>query len=84
MSAQLVSLWMAAVFGVILLVAFLLFPGFYPPMSPDMTAQQVAAFYARHATMIRLSMVTVNFCGIMLMPFFMVIVYQMKRSAARR
>ena len=81
MSAQLVSLWMAAVFGVILLAAFLLFPGFFPPMSPDMTAQQVAAFYARHQAMVRLSMVTVNFCGIMLMPFFMVIVYQMKRMA---
>ena len=81
MSAQLVSLWMAAVFGVILLAAFLLFPGFFPPMSPDMTASQVAAFYAGHQAMIRLSMITVNFCGIMLMPFFMVIVYQMKRMA---
>jgi hypothetical protein len=81
MSAQLVSLWMAAVFGVILLAAFAAFPGFFPPMSPDMTAGQVAAFYARHQAMIRLSMVTVNFCGIMLMPFFMVIVYQMKRMA---
>ncbi len=81
MSAQLVSLWLAAVFGVILLVAFLLFPGFFPPMPPDLTAQQVAAFYARHQAMIRLSMITVNFCGIMLMPFFMVIVYQMKRMA---
>jgi hypothetical protein len=81
MSAQLVSLWMAAVFGVILLAAFLLFPGSFPPMPPDLTAGQVAAFYARHQAMIRLSMVTVNFCGIMLMPFFMVIVYQMKRMA---
>ena len=81
MSAQLVSLWMAAVFGVILLAAFLLFPGFFPPMPPDMTARQVAAFYTQHQAMIRLSMVTVNFCGIMLMPFFMVIVYQMKRMA---
>ena len=81
MSAQLVSLWMAAVFGVILLAAFLLFPGFFPPMPPDLTARQVAAFYTRHQAMIRLSMVTVNFCGIMLMPFFMVIVYQMKRMA---
>ena len=81
MSAQLVSLWMAAVFGVILLAAFLLFPGFFPPMPPDLTAEQVAAFYAQHQSMIWLSMVTVNFCGIMLMPFFMVIVYQMKRMA---
>ena len=81
MSAQLVSLWMAAVFGVILLAAFLLFPGFFPPMPPDLTARQVAAFYAQHQAMIWLSMITVNFCAIMLMPFFMVIVYQMKRMA---
>jgi NADH:ubiquinone oxidoreductase subunit 6 (subunit J) len=50
-------------------------------MPPDLTARQVAAFYARHQAMIRLSMVTVNFCAIMLMPFFMVMVYQMKRMA---
>jgi hypothetical protein len=78
---QSISLWLAVVFGAILLVAFLLFPGFFPPMSPHMSASQVAAFYARHTTMIRASMIIFNLCSVMLMPFFMVIVYQMKRMA---
>jgi hypothetical protein len=80
---QLISLWTAPVFGVILLIAFLAFPGFFPPMSPEMTAEQVAKFYSANAAMIRFSMITFNLCGIMLLPFFMVIVVQMKRMATQ-
>ena len=80
-NAQSVSLWLAATFGAILLGAFVLFPGFLPPMSPNMSAQEVADFYNRHQSMIRASMIVFNLCGVMLMPFFMVIVYQMKRMA---
>jgi hypothetical protein len=80
---QLISLWTAQVFGVILLIAFLAFPGFFPPMSPDMTADQVAKFYADNAAMVRFSMITFNLCGIMLVPMFMVIVVQMKRMATQ-
>ena len=80
---QLISLWTAPVFGVVLLIAFLAFPGFFPPMSPDMTAEQVAKFYGQHTAMIRFSMVTFNLCGIMLLPIFMVIVIQMKRMATQ-
>lgn len=76
---QRVSLWTAPVFGAICLIAFVAFPGFLPPMSPQMTADQVAAFYADNTAMIRFSMITYNLCGIMLLPFFMVIVVQMKR-----
>lgn len=82
LSAQSVSLWLALGFGLVMLVAFVTFPGFFPPMSPAMSAGQVAAFYAAHAARIRLSMVVFNFCGVMLMPMFMVVVYQMKRMAA--
>jgi hypothetical protein len=80
---QLISLWTAPVFGVILLIAFLAFPGFFPPMSPDMTAERVAKFYTDNAAMIRLSMITFNLCAIMLLPMFMVIVVQMKRMATQ-
>lgn len=80
-SAQLICLWSLPVFGVILGLAFVSFPGFFPPMSPELTAGQVAAFYAQHTAMIRFSMVTYNLCAIMLVPFFMVIVVQMKRMA---
>jgi hypothetical protein len=80
-SAQSISLWLALVFGAVMTVAFVLFPGFFPPMSPNMTAHQVATFYSHNTTLIRTSMIIFNFCGIMLIPFFMVIVYQMKRMA---
>jgi hypothetical protein len=80
---QLISLWTAPVVGVVLLIAFVAFPGFFPPMSPQMSAEQVAAFYTENTAMIRFSMITYNLCGIMLVPFFMVIVIQMKRMATQ-
>lgn len=80
-SAQRISLWITPFFGGVLLVAVLAFPGFWPPMSPELTAGQVAAFYQQNITMIRFSMITLNLCAIMLIPFFMVIVVQMKRMA---
>lgn len=79
--AQWISLWIVPLFGALMLVCFLAFPGFIPPMSPGMTAHEVAAFYAENTTMIRFSMITFNLCAIMLIPFFMVIVVQMKRMA---
>lgn len=80
---QLLSLWTVPIFGGVLLIAFLAFPGFFPPMSPAMTADQVAAFYADHRAMVWFTMITFNICGIMLLPLFMVIVVQMKRMATQ-
>jgi hypothetical protein len=77
--AQWVSLWTAPAVGVVLLAAALAFPGFWPPMSPTLTPDQVADFYAEHTGWIRLGQVTFNLCGIMILPFLMVIVVQMKR-----
>ncbi|RAV18448.1 hypothetical protein DQP55_02425 [Mycolicibacterium sp. GF69] len=77
--AQWVSLWTGPAVGAVLLVALLAFPGFWPPMSPLLSADQVAAFYADNTAWIRFSQVTFNLCGIMVLPFFMVIVVQMKR-----
>lgn len=80
---QLVALWIAAASALSLLIAFIAFPGFWPPMSPQLTADQVASFYRNHTAWIRFSMVTFNVCGIMLLPFFCVIVVQMKRMATQ-
>ena len=77
--AQWVSLWSGPAVGVVLIVATLAFPGFWPPMSPTMTVDQVASFYTEHTAWIRFSQVTFNLCGIMILPFFMVICVQMKR-----
>ena len=43
-------------------------------MSPEMTVEQVGAFHHQTATIIRFRMITYNICGIMPIPFFMVIV----------
>lgn len=80
-SAQRISLWMTPVVGAVLLAAMASFPGFWPPMSPNLSADAVAAFYRENVAMVRLSMVVVNLCAIMLVPFFMVIVVQIKRMA---
>jgi hypothetical protein len=80
-TAQRISLWITAVAGVVFLVVFLTFPGFLPPMSPNMTPDQLAHFFRIHAASIRFSMVVVDLCGVMLLPFFALIVVQMKRMA---
>ncbi len=80
-TAQRISLWITPVTGAVFLIAFLSFPGFRPPMSPQMTAVQVAAFFRDHTTMIRFSMIIYDLFGVMLVPFFMLIVVQMKRMA---
>lgn len=77
--AQWVSLWTGPAVGAVLLAAALAFPGFWPPMSPTATSAEVASFYGEHTAWIRFSQVTFNLCGIMVLPFFMVIVVQMKR-----
>ena len=80
---QLVALWAVPAFMLIYVIASFAFRGFTPPLSPELTAEQVAAFYAENTAAIRFSMVTYDLCGIMLIPFFMVIVVQMKRMATQ-
>ena len=79
---QLMALWVTAI-SLVMLVAYALFPGFWPPMSPQMSADEVADFYRDNTAWIRFSMVTFNLCGIMLLPLFCVVVVQMKRMAAQ-
>jgi hypothetical protein len=76
---QQIALWTTGVSLVILLIAYAAFPGFWPPMSPQLSADQVATFYRDHTALIRFSMVTFNLFGVMLLPMFGVIVVQMKR-----
>lgn len=78
---ELVILWMTPVIGAVLLLGFLAFPGFFPPTSPRLTAEQVAAFYGHNTTMLRFSMIVFNLFGISLVPFFSLVVVQMKRMS---
>jgi hypothetical protein len=80
LSDQRICLWLVPVFGFLLVAAFAV-AGFIPPLSPALSAQDVASFYQDHIGKIRAGMITVNLCGIMFIPFFMVIVVQMQRMA---
>ena len=80
---QSMALWVTAVSMGIMLVAYALYPGFWPPLSPQMSADAVAAFYRDNAGWIRFSMVTFNLCGMMLLPLFCVVTVQIKRMAAQ-
>jgi len=72
-------LWPTPVAGVLFLTAFLLFPGFSPPMSPTMTPEEVAVFFQDNVTSIRGVAIFCNLIWAMLVPFFAVIAVQMLR-----
>jgi hypothetical protein len=65
------------------IAAFVLFPGFVPPMSPKASAVQVAAFYAQHTSRVRYSMILLNWFCVALIPILMLIVERMRRMAHR-
>ncbi|BDB44939.1 MULTISPECIES: hypothetical protein [Mycobacterium] len=82
---ELILLWTLPVTVVIWIAAFVLFPGFNPPMSPTMSAEQVAAFYRdpAHLPEIRYSMIVFNWFGVCLVPILTLIVLQIRRMAHR-
>jgi hypothetical protein len=77
--------WTLPVMVLIWISAFLLFPGFVHPMSPTMSAEQVAAFYRNPANLsrIRFSMILFNWFCVCLIPVLMLLVMQMRRMAHR-
>lgn len=82
---ELILLWTLPATALIWIAAFLLFPGFDPPMSPTMSAEQVAAFYRDPARVpqIRYSMIVFNWFGVCLVPILALIVLQIRRMAHR-
>lgn len=78
---QRICLWLVPVVGALVMIAAGVFPGFFPPSSPTMGAEQVARFYRDNVGQIRASMLILNLCGVMFIPFYMVIVVQMQRMA---
>jgi hypothetical protein len=80
---ELILFWTLPASAIIWLGAFLLFPGFTPPMSPTMPAEQVAAFYRDNASGIRYSMILFNWFGVCLVPVLILIVMQIRRMAHR-
>ena len=82
---EILLFWTLPVLAVIWISAFFLFPGFTHPMSPSMTAQQVADFYRDPANLsrIRYSMILFNWFGVGLIPLLTLLVMQIKRMAHR-
>lgn len=76
---QNILLWTTPVAGVLFLIAYLLFPGFSPPMSPTMTPEEVAAFFRENVAAIRGVVVYCNIICATLVPLFAMIAVQMLR-----
>ena len=75
--------WTLPALTIIWLAAFFLFPGFVPPMSPKSSASQIAAFYSRHTSRVRYSMILLNWFCVALIPILMLIVERMRGMAHR-
>lgn len=85
LDGELILWWTLPVVAVIWVSAFFLFPGFTPPMSPRLSAEQVAAFYRdpANAARIRASMIVFNWFCVGLIPVLILIVMQIRRMAHR-
>ncbi|MCW1430771.1 hypothetical protein [Novosphingobium sp. JCM 18896] len=84
-NGELILLWAMPVIWIFWLGSFLAFPGFVTPMSPKLSAQEVAAFYFDPANLprIRYSMIVFNWFGVALIPFLAMIAMQVQRMAHR-
>ncbi|HVN38041.1 MAG TPA: hypothetical protein VMW19_07700 [Myxococcota bacterium] len=82
---EMLLLWTLPVLGVIWISAFLVFPGFVHPMSPTLSAEQVAAFYRdpENLPRIRYGMIVFNWFGVGLIPILALIALQIRRMAHR-
>jgi hypothetical protein len=80
---ELILLWTLPALATIRVSAFFLFPGFLHPMSPTMSAEEVAGFYRDQTARIRYSMILFNWFGVGLIPIVMLLVMQIRRMAHR-
>ena len=82
---ELILLWTLPALAILWLSVFLMFPGFVPPMSPALSAQEVAAFYRdpENLPRIRYSMIVFNWFAVGLIPLLALIVMQIRRMAHR-
>jgi hypothetical protein len=82
---ELILFWTLPAMGIIWIAAFLLFPGFVHPMSPTLSADEVAAFYrdSENLTRIRFSMILFNWFCVCFIPVLMLLVVQMRKMAHR-
>jgi hypothetical protein len=82
-SGERVIFWTLPAVAVVWVAAFLLFPGFVPPMSPKASAAEVARFYSENLSRVRYSMILFNWFCVALIPVLMLIVERMRSMAHR-
>ncbi|HZU48107.1 MAG TPA: hypothetical protein VFA16_12790 [Mycobacterium sp.] len=84
-NGELILFWTLPAVAIIWISAFFLFPAFVHPLSPTMSAEQVAAFYRDPANLarIRYSMILFNWFCVGLIPILMLLVMQIRRMAHR-
>ncbi|KUI14611.1 hypothetical protein AU192_15530 [Mycobacterium lehmannii] len=80
---ELLMLWALPAMVIIWASAFFLFPGFLHPMSPTMSAEEVADFYRDETARIRYSMILFNWFGVGLIPTVILIAMQVRKMAHR-
>ncbi|WP_094286264.1 hypothetical protein [Mycobacterium lehmannii] len=80
---ELIMLWALPAMVIIWASAFFLFPGFLHPMSPTMSAEEVADFYRDETARIRYSMILFNWFGVGLIPTVILIAMQVRKMAHR-
>ena len=80
---ELILFWTLPAVALIWISAFFLFPGFLHPMSPTMSADEVASFYRDEAARIRYSMILFNWFGVGLVPVVVLLALQVRRMAHR-
>ncbi len=76
---QSILLWTTPVAGVLFAIAFFLFPGFNPPLSPTMTPDEVASFFKDNVAAMRGVAIFTKLICATLVPFFAILVIQMFR-----
>lgn len=76
---QRLLLWTTPAAGALLLFAFVMFPAVWPPMSPTMTPQQVAAFYQENLAAMRAVVIMCNILAGALVPIFAITAVHMLR-----
>ena len=82
---EVILLWTLPALAILWLSVFLMFPGFVPPMSPTLSAEEVAAFYRdpENLPRIRYSMIVFNWFAVGLIPILALLVLQIRRMAHR-
>ncbi len=80
---EIILFWTLPAVALIWISAFFLFPGFLHPMSPTMSAAEVAGFYRDEAARIRYSMILFNWFGVGLVPVVVLLALQVRRMAHR-